>query len=1144
MSFIDHIPQSEKSSVRVAVRVRPLNKREKDTKSITEVTNDSVLLINPATKKKKKFTYDFLYDVDTEQQELYNDIGKRVINNAFQGYNSCVFAYGLTGCFARGTPIMMIDGTYKAVEDVGIKDVLMGDDSTERNVVKLFRGRQNMYRIKPKLSGYDEYIVNEDHMMVFEVNCNANIRWVTARNHWIVLQYVADDNMMRKKSFTPVDLSEDAIETARQNALTYMNTLDQTNKIVEMSVKDYINTSSYKKYYLNCITTGVDFPEQEVELNPYFLGVWLGDGSKNNTLVTTIDQPISDYIEAVADEHGCDLATKGINYTIVKGIGKNGKTNPVRTLLKKYNVFNNKHIPSEYKHNSREIRLKVLAGLIDSDGFYDSNKGNFEIMQKRKVLAEDIVYLCRSLGYYASINSCRKGCLYKGEMRMGTYYRCLINGMNMNEIPTLLARKTAVSLTETPRNYHCWRPVVEPLGEGNYYGFMLDGNHRFIGAGFNILRNSGKTHSMMGSKDQPGLIPRICQNLFTKQETHNNIDKEDCKVSYRVELSYLEIYSEQVIDLMDPDCNDLKVRQHPDYGPYVENLTQLLVEDYKSIRRIIDQGNKDRHVASTAMNDRSSRSHAILTVYFTQIVEEGNITREVVSKINLVDLAGSERVEASGVTGVNFKEAIEINKSLSALGLVISKLAAKATKSAKAKPKAKVKPKAKPKTKAKTKTIKKNAEDHIPFRDSVLTWILKESLGGNSKTYMVATISPSSGNYNETLSTLRYASNAKQIVNTVKINEDPNDKIIRVLRDEINLLRSRLNTKRESGILNSPEIRQLTEELQQREELMKEKEKSWTSKLEESRSVAQKAVAQHKEELATKQEEFKSKLARMNDERNNMLTEMEALKVTMSDQEIIQQQAIEAEVAKAQDEFEKRQDEFEKTKIVETAVSLQEYYDTRLEKIKKEYESKEAVPNAEFDQLKQDNNNLRNQLSKNQKDLQFQMRRFTNERAVLSKQITHMTSKIRTLELSMKDTTVHEQAYNAIKAKRDAEEQKFNALQHNFELLNSRIENDQKTLDELNVKHTLITDEIHNNSERLEQLKSEYSQLQAKFKADKEAYDQLLVRKDKLHADIVALRNTLNAYVADARKQITNPTEENLLQIQKGFDAIADSIKK
>lgn len=863
---------SEKSSVRVAVRVRPLNRRERGTKSITKITNSSITLTNPTdrTKKKKKFSFDFLYDTNTKQVQLYNDIGKRVINNAFKGYNSCVFAYGLTGCFAYDTPIMMLDGSYHMVQNIKLGDKLMGDDSTERNVVKLFKGRQEMFTVHNTL-GYESYTVNIDHIMVFKNNLN---------------------------------------------------------KIIEMSICDYLKLSNESKSLLYCIVNRVSFASQPAP-DPYPKGINIG-----NTL---------DYI------------------------------------------------PDKYKYNDRRTRLHVLAGLIDSIGSVHGSS----FLVKCRLLSEDVLFLSRSLGFHAVYN--------------GTH--CVISG-DLNLIPVILTDLPTTLVDDSTELSTKYLPLITSVGVGEYYGFMLDGNHRFIGAGFNVLRNSGKSFSMMGDQDHPGLIPRICQSLFTQQSNHNDNTRPNCSVSYRVELSYLEIYSEQVIDLMDATNTDLKVRQHPDYGPYVENLTQLLVEDYTSIKRIIDRGNKGRHVASTLMNNRSSRSHAILTVYFTQIVLEGNITREVVSKINLVDLAGSERVDASGVTGINFQEAIQINKSLSTLGLVISKLAAKAKSKAN-------------KTKVvKPRGAKSSNPNHIPFRDSVLTWILKESLGGNSKTYMIATISPSSGNFNESLSTLRYASNAKQIINTVKINEDPNDKIIRVLRDEINLLRNKLTTKRESGVLNSPEIRFLREELKQREELMKEKEKSWSDKLNESREVRQRAKIRHEEELAIKQAEYKEKLEHMDAQRSNLLSEVEVLKTTMSDQEIIQQ---------------KQRDEFEKKKIVETAVSLQEYYEKRLSQAQVEYETK----------AKNEAMEIKAQLVKTQKDLQLQTVRINTERAVLNKQIQQLKSKIKSLESKLKDPSVQLHAYNAIKAKKDAEEQKYILLQHNYEQLLIRISNAQKTLDDL-----------------------------------------------------------------------------------------------
>lgn len=985
MSFLQ-TNVSEKSSVQVAVRVRPINAREVDSDSIIDVRQNSIHIIDPSDKKKKNFNFDYAFDSDTPQETVFEHIGEKVVSGAYSGYNCCIFAYGQSGCFAKGTPVMMYDGSYKAVEDVAIGDILMGDDSTPRNVLRLFRGRQNMYNVKPKLDGHNEYTVNEDHIMLFEVNPHINVRWVNTRYHWIATWFDAHSGQIKKQSFTPVSDSDEDIEQARLNAEEFAETLDNSTYIVEMKMKDYVALSINKKKYYNCYTTGIDFPEKDVDLDPYLLGLWLGDGTTKGNSITNIDTEIIDYLEAAAEAYDCTLSKYEDLYTFAK---TGGLYNPIRQLLRQYNLWGNKHIPDDYKMNSREVRMKVLAGLIDTDGYYDKIGNHYEIIQKSERLANDIIYLARSLGLYASVKPCRKGCVYKGQMRMGTYYRCYINGLGLEEMPVLLPRKMYLG-SDTSRMFHTFPPQVTFLGEGNYYGFMLDGNHRFIGAGFNVLRNSGKSHSILGSPKEPGLIPRICQALFDRQATNNGMVIGDAVITYKIELSYLEIYSEEVKDLLvkQHPPNGLKVRQHPELGPYVEGLQQILVEDYATIKKLIDAGNKERAVASTALNDRSSRSHAICTLYFTQLIDEPSLgkTREVVSKVNLVDLAGSERVEVSGVTGINFKEAININKSLSTLGLVISKLAASSMKGTKSS-----KPTIKKSTKksviknstydrysptttkvARTKQspvrgspisqssgtrspkssdLKKSVvetqsiSDHIPFRDSVLTWILKESLGGNSKTFMLATISPSEMNYNESLGTLRYAYNAKQIVNTIKVNEDPNDKLIRVLKGEIEALRAQLSMKGADSSTPVLELKQLKEELAQREELMKEKDKSWEQKLNESKTINKDLLEKAAVEKAQLLLEYNRQLEAQRSEAASKQAEYEA-KYEAKLLELRKQYnsnptdnvALEEEFAKKQaevkEEFEKRQAEFEKARIVDTAVSLQEYYEKKMNSIR------------------------------------------------------------------------------------------------------------------------------------------------------------------------------------------------------------------
>uniref|UniRef100_A0A673XBQ8 plus-end-directed kinesin ATPase n=1 Tax=Salmo trutta TaxID=8032 RepID=A0A673XBQ8_SALTR len=286
---------------------------------------------------------------------------------------------------------------------------------------------------------------------------------------------------------------------------------------------------------------------------------------------------------------------------------------------------------------------------------------------------------------------------------------------------------------------------------------------------------SGKSYTMMGKpdlKDQEGIIPLMCEDLFTKFNDCNN----DNTKSYSVEVSYMEIYCERVRDLLNPkNKGNLRVREHPLMGPYVEDLSKLAVTSYNDIQDLMDSGNKARTVAATNMNETSSRSHAVFNIIFTQkrLDAETDNTSEKVSKISLVDLAGSERADSTGAKGTRLKEGANINKSLTTLGKVISALAEVDSAQNKNKKKKKV-------------------ESHIPYRDSVLTWLLRENLGGNSRTAMVAALSPADINYDETLSTLRYADRAKQIRCNAVINEDPNNRLVRELKEEVGRLRDLL----------------------------------------------------------------------------------------------------------------------------------------------------------------------------------------------------------------------------------------------------------------------------------------------------------------------------------------------------------------
>ncbi|CEM39802.1 unnamed protein product [Vitrella brassicaformis CCMP3155] len=330
---------------------------------------------------------------------------------------------------------------------------------------------------------------------------------------------------------------------------------------------------------------------------------------------------------------------------------------------------------------------------------------------------------------------------------------------------------------------------------------------------------SGKSYSMVGYGANKGIVVRTCEEIFDRIKKN-----KDPNWQSEVLVSMLEIYNEQVQDLLvKPSLRQsggLKIRHTPQLGTYVQDLTEHPVDSYDAISKKLDEGTSNRTVGATLMNATSSRAHTVLTIKFKQISLDPD-TKEALSQkasdINLVDLAGSERAGSTGASGDRLKEGANINKSLSALGNVISALADKAA--------GKLKP-----------------GQVIPYRDSALTRILQTALGGNSKTAMIAALSPASVNYDETLSTLRYADRVKQIKNDAQVNENPMEKLIRELKEE----NERLKKLAGGGVLPGPgggepsgdpeEIARMKEELEANKRALEEMSKSWSQKVQEAKA--------------------------------------------------------------------------------------------------------------------------------------------------------------------------------------------------------------------------------------------------------------------------------------------------------------------
>ncbi|XP_067101509.1 kinesin-like protein KIF17 [Osmerus mordax] len=374
-------------------------------------------------------------------------------------------------------------------------------------------------------------------------------------------------------------------------------------------------------------------------------------------------------------------------------------------------------------------------------------------------------------------------------------------------------------------------PLVESVTEG-YNGTIFAYGQT----------GSGKSFTMQGAAEpapQRGVIPRAFEHIFESIQCAEN-------TKFLVRASYLEIYNEEIRDLLGHDTKQkIELKEHPERGVYVRDLSMHTVHSVGECERIMEQGWRNRSVGYTLMNKDSSRSHSIFTIHLeictTDAAGKDHLRA---GKLNLVDLAGSERQSKTGATGERLREATKINLSLSALGNVISALVDGRSK-------------------------------HIPYRDSKLTRLLQDSLGGNTRTLMVACLSPADNNYEESLSTLRYANRAKSIQNRPRINEDPKDALLREYQEEIKLLRAlisgQLGTTNLSSLLEgqrseaSPGVpsRPQSSTTEAEKEKIKEEYEDKLSRLQAEYSAEQESKAKLQEDITALRCSYETKLAHL-----------------------------------------------------------------------------------------------------------------------------------------------------------------------------------------------------------------------------------------------------------------------------------------
>ena len=425
-----------------------------------------------------------------------------------------IVVIGAPGCFSKGTKILMYNGEIKNVEDVKLGEKVMGWDSRPRQVLKLCNNIDDMYEIKPTRG--ESYIVNSKHKLVLKSCGYSSIKKGT---------------------------------------------------IIEIPVDEFLQKPKSWKERWCVFRTGVEFPSKEVKIDPYLVGLWLGNGTSATSEITAVDKEIVEYLRDFCEKTDHKLTNKtDITFRICSKEGTKGK-NKFLNFLRWNNMLKNKHIPHQYKINDRDVRLSLLAGMIDSDGHYDNKGCGYDIIQKNETLLDDIIFLARSLGFYAVKKQCKKGCTYKGNKIEGTYYRTFIYG-DVDRIPCILQRKKA-----RPRksrvNHLVDKFSIIPKGKDNYYGFTLNGDHRFLLSSFDVVRNTGKTTLIAsllyakkhiipvgmvisGTEDSNGFYRKMFPSTFVFNKYNEEIVK---KFRQRQKIARKHLTNPWAVCLLD-DCTD------------------------------------------------------------------------------------------------------------------------------------------------------------------------------------------------------------------------------------------------------------------------------------------------------------------------------------------------------------------------------------------------------------------------------------------------------------------------------------------------------------------------------------------------------------------------------------------------------------
>jgi hypothetical protein len=414
--------------------------------------------------------------------------------------------FKINGCFAKDTKIKMWNGTFKNSQDICEGDILIGDDGEQRIVETTMSGEDDMFEIKQ--TNGESYRVNSKHTLALKFVGNSNIGWTESLNSWKVMWFDTTTLKVSTKCFK-VKTTKDEAENEAQ---VFYNSLGQ-EEVILLKVDEFITLDDRAKNLLYGYksSSGINYSHQNIELDPYMLGLWLGDGTHTHPIIASNDKEIADYIVSWCEHNDAEVVKDGKfkyrirrkgqhygretvdNVTYEETHSVNHKTNPFMDALKKYNLVRNKHIPSEFMINSRENRLKLLAGIIDTDGHVPKGESGKRavIIQTSETLSKQIIELARTLGFTVNcaIRQSKDKVIFDCEPKdYKDVYVINVSGKNLHEIPTLIPRKKC-SGNQPNKDYLRSKIDVESIGKGTYYGWTVNENHRFIMDDFTVVKN-------------------------------------------------------------------------------------------------------------------------------------------------------------------------------------------------------------------------------------------------------------------------------------------------------------------------------------------------------------------------------------------------------------------------------------------------------------------------------------------------------------------------------------------------------------------------------------------------------------------------------------------------------------------------------